>query len=295
MPEQLEQINTPSPINEMEFNTDQKKQLEAPISKDSWHERKGPKDKFGNRIYLKYINTFNLYDTANTIFGHGGWQRTETESKCIQEDQGKDCIVAYIAKVTIKVWNGKEWITRTGVDGGDAKDSSLAKAHANALKKAETGATKRAFYAFGYPLGLALYFDDDKGKKTNPHIEGGKKTRPQTESKPPERFTSEGTKVAGIGWYELKEHLIKNCEAHDDLTGSELGTALKLFLKPYTFGAEALMNMQQINQETKKDRYEWVQGANDKVLEALDMLGNTDPQDPLDDPDVMITDENIPF
>jgi hypothetical protein len=199
-------------------------------------------------------------------------------------------VVSYIATVTIALWNGKQWIHMTGVGGGESSDASIGKAHENALKEAETDATKRAFFPKGNSLGLGLYFD----KQPNPFIETSKTLPSKSKAAPkrPAKYTTTGEKVEAHGWQQLKENFLNNCEAWESLTGAEPGAGLKQF-RGYSFGPEKFLNMNQINKRGN-DLYDWVQDSNDKVLEALDMLGDK-PAKLTDEGEAQMTDEDIPF
>jgi hypothetical protein len=68
-------------------------------------------------------------------------------------------VSAYFAKVRISVWSGdgSRSIVREGCGAARGFAKSAGEAMENAIKAAETDATKRALTTFGYSFGLALY------------------------------------------------------------------------------------------------------------------------------------------
>ena len=105
---------------------------------------------------------------ANAIFGFAGWRRETKEMRLLGErdyagKEGKTgTIVAYAAHATVYVRTADGWVESDGWGYGESiYYKNVIKAHENAIKGAETDATKRALVKWGDQLGLALY---DKGK-----------------------------------------------------------------------------------------------------------------------------------
>jgi len=67
-----------------------------------------------------------------------------------------------MARVRIQVRAGDHLVVREGTGAGHCEANDISQAHENALKEAETDATKRALSTFGNSFGLALY---DKEKR----------------------------------------------------------------------------------------------------------------------------------
>jgi DNA recombination protein Rad52 len=107
---------------------------------------------------LSYIEGWHAIAEANRIFGHDGWDRETTESRCVVSREVRGTFHAvYIAKVRIIVRAGDKLITREGHGTGEGRSSSAGEAHEMGLKIAETDGTKRALATFGNPFGLSLY------------------------------------------------------------------------------------------------------------------------------------------
>ena len=73
-------------------------------------------------------------------------------------------VSCYFAKARITVWSedGKRSIVREGCGAARGFAKSAGEAIENALKAAETDATKRALTTFGYSFGLAMYDREQK-------------------------------------------------------------------------------------------------------------------------------------
>ncbi len=138
---------------------------------------------------LSYIEGWKAIETANKIFGFGGWSRETVELNCVHTatDAGRNadkCEACYVCKVRVVVTVGEKdglpiAIAREGTGYGNGIAKTMGDAHEGAAKEAETDAMKRALMTFGYQFGLALY---DKAQE---HV-----TRP-------EGVTDAGTEEAG--------------------------------------------------------------------------------------------------
>jgi hypothetical protein len=70
--------------------------------------------------------------------------------------------------VRIQVRAGDNLVIREGTGAGHCEASNMGEAHENALKEAETDATKRALSTFGNPFGLALYDKEQRYVRKTP-------------------------------------------------------------------------------------------------------------------------------
>ncbi len=113
---------------------------------------------------MSYIEGWHAIAEANRIFGFDGWDRETIEARCVwQGKQNGRPACAYIARVRMRVRAGDLLVIREGSGFGQSDPSSPGEAHENALKEAETDATKRALSTFGNPFGLALYDREQRG------------------------------------------------------------------------------------------------------------------------------------
>lgn len=121
---------------------------------------------------LSYIEAWHAIAEANRIFGHDGWDRETTETRCVLGREVRGTYQAiYIAKVRITVRAEGQNTVREGHGTGEGKGPFPGETHDIALKAAETDATKRALATFGKPFGLALYLGNwngnHQGRTTN--------------------------------------------------------------------------------------------------------------------------------
>lgn len=110
-----------------------------------------------------YLAGFDVIDTANRIFGHGGWSYHILRLECVYQGDrktrnGVKPATSYIATVRVAVGETIKEDVGAGHDYGD----DIGLAHEGAIKEAITDALKRALRTFGYPLGLAMYDEDLK-------------------------------------------------------------------------------------------------------------------------------------
>jgi DNA recombination protein Rad52 len=136
----------------MGFSQNQNKALKAKLS--ATHVRTRVKNGFA----LSYVEGWHVIFEANRIFGFDGWDRETVDSNCIWKDnRAGRATCSYMARVRIQVRAGDHLIIREGTGAGHCEAKNMGEAHENALKEAETDATKRALSTFGNSFGLALY------------------------------------------------------------------------------------------------------------------------------------------
>jgi DNA recombination protein Rad52 len=136
----------------MGFSEDQTKALVAKLS--ATHVRTRTK----NGATLSYVEGWHVIFEANRIFGFDGWDRETVDSRCIWKgNRSGRPACSYMARVRIQVRAGDHMVVREGTGAGHCEANDMGQAHKNALKEAETDATKRALSTFGNSFGLALY------------------------------------------------------------------------------------------------------------------------------------------
>jgi DNA recombination protein Rad52 len=138
------------------FSDDQKKLLDAPLSRDNVKSR----EQAGRKV--SYVEGWHVIAECNRIFGFGGWSSDTAFLNCVasnprkigrEPNQREGFGVTYVAKVRITVGE----VHRDGFGSGHGIDVDLGQAHEAAVKEAETDARKRALMSFGNQFGLALY------------------------------------------------------------------------------------------------------------------------------------------
>lgn len=141
------------------FNDKQMKALQSDLSKD----RIKVRDKAN--IKLSYLEGFDIIDTANNIFGFGGWAYTISLLEQVSQEvnSNQNVVVCYKAIVKVDVYDidHNTMISRQDVGFGTGVARSLADAHENSAKEAVTDALKRSLRSFGNQFGNSLY---DKSK-----------------------------------------------------------------------------------------------------------------------------------
>ena len=144
------------------FNDQQVKTLSSELSKD----RIKVRDKAN--IKLSYLEGFDIIDTANNIFGFGGWAYTISSLEQVSQEvnANQNVVVCYKAIVKVDVYdiNHSTMISRQDVGFGTGVARSLADAHENSAKEAVTDALKRSLRSFGNQFGNSLY---DKSKSVS--------------------------------------------------------------------------------------------------------------------------------
>lgn len=141
------------------FNDQQTKALQSELSQD----RIKVRDKAN--IKLSYLEGFDIIDTANNIFGFGGWAYTISSLEQVSQEvnANQNVVVCYKAIVKVDVYDidHSTMISRQDVGFGTGVARSLADAHENSAKEAVTDALKRSLRSFGNQFGNSLY---DKSK-----------------------------------------------------------------------------------------------------------------------------------
>ena len=141
------------------FNDKQTKALSSELSAD----RIKVRDKAN--IKLSYLEGFDIIDTANNIFGFGGWAYTISSLEQVSQEvnANQNVVVCYKAIVKVDVYDidHSTMISRQDVGFGTGVARNLADAHENSAKEAVTDALKRSLRSFGNQFGNSLY---DKSK-----------------------------------------------------------------------------------------------------------------------------------
>ena len=141
------------------FNDQQTKALSSELSSD----RIKVRDKAN--IKLSYLEGFDIIDTANSIFGYGGWAYTISSLEQVSQEvnANQNVVVCYKAIVKVDVYDidHSTMISRQDVGFGTGVARNLADAHENSAKEAVTDALKRSLRSFGNQFGNSLY---DKSK-----------------------------------------------------------------------------------------------------------------------------------
>lgn len=141
------------------FNDKQMKALQSELSAD----RIKVRDKAN--IKLSYLEGFDIIDTANNIFGFGGWAYTISSLEQVSQEvnANQNVVICYKAIVKVDVYDidHSTMISRQDVGFGTGVARNLADAHENSAKEAVTDALKRSLRSFGNQFGNSLY---DKSK-----------------------------------------------------------------------------------------------------------------------------------
>lgn len=159
------------------FNEKQIALLKTNLDADVVKKRAGP-----NGRELCYLEGWHVIATANEIFGYDGWSRETLETAQVGDPGWRDdpktgkALLAVMIRARVRITLTGPDCTRSVFRDGSAiavgMGASLSDAYDNAIKSAETDATKRALVTFGNQFGLALY---DKEKRNvgrpMPHIE----------------------------------------------------------------------------------------------------------------------------
>lgn len=141
-----------------DFSENQLKELTKKLDRSRVQQREAE-----GRV-LDYLEGWFAISEANAIFGYGGWDREMVFSeRVIQARVNSQMQCAYIARVRIRVRTSKTVVIREGTGFGQASSPDPGEAHEQAIKAAETDATKRALSTFGNRFGLSLYDPDRTG------------------------------------------------------------------------------------------------------------------------------------
>lgn len=162
------------------FTPEQEQQLAGKLDPANVKARQG-----ANGRKLSYLEGWYVVDLANQIFGFGNWDAETTEMLREHEpvhippteDNPKGAVVvAFSAKVRLTVHSrdGTRKVVRERTGGHRGFGPTVGQAVEDAIKAAETDATKRAFVTFGNVFGLALYDKAQRGVGKEPkRIEAG--------------------------------------------------------------------------------------------------------------------------
>jgi recombination DNA repair RAD52 pathway protein len=132
------------------FSDEQKRELEAPLSRDAVKVREGK---------FSYIEAWHGIAEANRIFAFD-WSSETIETHCVVERErmiGKQATPGWSVTYTAKVRVTAGGVFHDGCGAGHGIGSDVGLAHESALKEAESDARKRAMMQFGNQFGLALY------------------------------------------------------------------------------------------------------------------------------------------
>ncbi len=104
---------------------------------------------------LEYLPVHDVIETANRIFGYGGWQREIRRLEKVYEDETDGVYsVGYLCEYRVRVGD----VVHEDVGfGSSSNQPDPAQAHEMAVKAAVSDALKRCFRAFGDQFGLSLY------------------------------------------------------------------------------------------------------------------------------------------
>lgn len=151
------------------FNDNQLKVLNSELNSS----RIKTRDK-GN-IQLSYLEGHDVIDTANQIFGFGGWSYTVTSLEMVSHEinQNQNNVVCYKAIIKVNVYNNDHTmqISREDVGFGAGIAKTLADSHEGGAKEAITDGIKRCMKSYGNQLGLSLYNKDRNQSYNNSHTQ----------------------------------------------------------------------------------------------------------------------------
>lgn len=135
-----------------------KHQRPSPFSPEQIAELEKPLDE--SRVQrrpdgLTYLPTYDVIETANRIFGYGGWQREIKRLEKIYEDSSEGTYsVGYLCECRIRIGD----VVHEDVGfGSGVSQTDPTRAYETALKGAVSDALKRCFRALGDQFGLSLY------------------------------------------------------------------------------------------------------------------------------------------
>lgn len=137
------------------FNENQDKILSQELEQNRIRTR----DKAG--VKLAYLEGFDVIETANYIFGFGGWNYEIISLKKVSQEinNNQNAVICYKAIVKVEVFNSDHTksIIRQDVGFGTGVARNLADANENAAKEAVTDGLKRSLRTFGNQFGNSLY------------------------------------------------------------------------------------------------------------------------------------------
>lgn len=114
-----------------------------------------------NNLSLAYLQSFDVIDTCNKVFGYGNWSYSISSLEQVSQEtnQNQNIVVGYKAIVAVTVYDLKheKAVKREDIGFGTGISKSLADSHESAAKEAATDALKRCFRTFGSQFGNSLY------------------------------------------------------------------------------------------------------------------------------------------
>ncbi len=148
-PRGQESPQTPTPARSP-FTPEQIEALKKPIDPSRVLRRTGFRGQ-----QLEYLPIHDVVETANRIFGFGGWHREIRRLEKVFEDETDGVYsVGYLCEYRIRVGD----VIHEDVGfGSSSNQPDPASAHEMAVKAAVSDALKRCFRAFGDQFGLSLY------------------------------------------------------------------------------------------------------------------------------------------
>jgi DNA recombination protein Rad52 len=143
------------------------RELAQPLDPDRIENRPG-----GGGKRLSYLEGWEVIEKANQVFGPLGWSHETLQMEMLHDPQlirepedphaGK-VVAAYSARVKVTIHLEGRNVVREGWGGARNFAKTAGEAMENAIKSAETDATKRALRSLGNVFGLALYDPEKKG------------------------------------------------------------------------------------------------------------------------------------
>ncbi|MDP2077954.1 MAG: RAD52 family DNA repair protein [Sulfuricurvum sp.] len=114
-----------------------------------------------NNLSLAYLESFDVIDTCNKVFGYGNWSYSISSLEQVSQEtnQNQNVVVCYKALVSVTVYDlhHAKQVIREDVGFGTGISKSLADAHEGGAKESVTDALKRCFRTFGSQFGNSLY------------------------------------------------------------------------------------------------------------------------------------------
>lgn len=207
----------------MSFTEHVSRALAQPLDPAHVRQRVGP-----NGTKLDYLDGYRVIDNANKTFGPGGWTRDTVSVELVhgpvtekRTRNGKEYdvwVVAYAARVRVTVFGeGGRAVFRDGIGFGSAEGSHISDVMEQAMKTAETDATKRALMTFGYSLGLALYDKDRENVKAPP--------APLIPASS-EKSIRQAAQAAGVDYQSLYDEIVRLVDQGHSVNRQLLDTAV---------------------------------------------------------------------
>jgi DNA repair and recombination protein RAD52 len=163
------------------FTAQQQEMLHAPLDASVIKHRPG-----GGGKMLRYLKGDTAIDTANKIFGFGGWgYKVVSRSHELIQDEKKGTIEFYTADIELSVVGATFPFPGDGV--GIVTAPFTVEMHEKARKEATTDALKRALRHYGDQFGLCLYDEDDYVEAADGSLVQVKDVKPGAKQAQPKR------------------------------------------------------------------------------------------------------------